>query len=208
MNIPCTRNALGLVVFWVAAPAFGITSIASIEPTQMQAKITVLTDQAGFCTYRASRGAVFNSNIPDLVDNSNTDARAGSVVNGNRHVFILGTRKANDALAAAAIYWTGVTCGSDSEVSAAFATRPIPWGNTAPDILPFKSSALLATWTIPSSIGTVPQRRTRSAIRRPIPTAIQILASNIGWRRSPAGITTMASPMQRARGHGFNLPSM
>ena len=30
-----------------------------------------------------------------------------------------------------------MTCGADSEVSRAFQTRPIQWGNTAPDILPF-----------------------------------------------------------------------
>ena len=55
------------------------------------------------------------------------------------HIFILGTRKANDSLAAAATYWIGVTCGADSEVSRVFTTRPIQWGNTAPDILPFNS---------------------------------------------------------------------
>ena len=77
----------------------------------MQAKITVRTDQTGFCTYRASRGAAFSSNIADLADNTNTDARAGSIVNANVHVFVLGTRSGNDALAAAATYWVGVTCG-------------------------------------------------------------------------------------------------
>jgi len=124
----------------VVLPAFGATSILPIDATQMQAKITVQTDQTGFCTYRASRGTTFTTNIPDLVDNTNTDARAGSIVNPGTHIFILGTRKANDALAAEATYWVGVTCGADSEVSKTFKTRPIQWGNTAPDILPFNSA--------------------------------------------------------------------
>lgn len=34
----------------------------------------------------------------------------------------------------------GVTCGSDSEVSATFVTRPIAWGNTAPDPVPFNAA--------------------------------------------------------------------
>jgi hypothetical protein len=106
----------------------------------MQAKITVQTNQTGFCTYRASRGTASGINIPDLLDNTNTDARTGSIINGGTHVFILGTRKANDALAAAVGYWVGVTCGTDSEVSAVFATRPIQWANMVPDIVPFNSS--------------------------------------------------------------------
>ena len=106
----------------------------------MQAKITVGTDQAGFCTYRASRGAAFSSNVADLTDNTNTDARAGSIVNANVHVFILGTRTGNDALAAAATYWVGVTCGSDAEVATTFTTRSIAWGNTAPDPVPFNGA--------------------------------------------------------------------
>ncbi len=116
------------------------TSIVSIEPTQMQAKITVETDQASFCTYRASRGAAFSANIADLTDNTNTDARAGSIVNANLHVFVLGTRTGNDALAAAATYWVAVTCGSDGEVAATFTTRSIAWGNTAPDSVPFNAA--------------------------------------------------------------------
>ena len=139
MNNPVLRSTPGCLLFLAALPVFGVTSIASIEPTQMQAKITVQTDQQGFCTYRSSRGSAFSVSIPDLVDNGNTDARTGSVVNGAKHIFILGTRKANDALAAAGTYWIGVTCGSDSEVSTVFPTKPIQWGNTAPDILPFNA---------------------------------------------------------------------
>jgi hypothetical protein len=120
-------------------PCLANTSIVSIESTQMQAKITVQTDQTGFCTYRASRGVTFSSNVADLTDNTSTDARSGSIVNANVHVFVLGTRKGSDALAASATYWVGVTCGSDSEVAATFVTRSIAWGNTAPDPIPFNT---------------------------------------------------------------------
>jgi hypothetical protein len=116
------------------------TSIVSIDSTQMQAKITVQTDQSGFCTYRASRGTSFSANIADLTDNSNTDARTGSIVTGDLHVLVLGTRTGGDALAAAANYWVGVTCGGDSEVSSTFTTRTIAWGNTAPDPVPFNAA--------------------------------------------------------------------
>ncbi len=129
-----------LLWFFVAAPCWANTSIVSIEPTQMQAKITVRTDQSGSCSYRASRGVAFSSNLADLTDNTNTDARAGSIVVANAHVFVLGTRTGNDALAAAATYWVGVTCGADAEVPATFATRSIAWGNTAPDPVPFSAT--------------------------------------------------------------------
>ena len=136
-------NLLWLVMVSVAlagSPCLANTSIGSIEPTQMQAKITVRTDQRGFCTYRASRGAAFSSNLADLIDNTNTDARGGSIVTANVHVFVLGTRTGNDALAAAATYWIGVTCGSDAEVATTFKTRSIGWGNTAPDPVPFNAA--------------------------------------------------------------------
>src|SRR5579862_1848050 len=121
------RNLMWLLI---ATPCLANTSIASLEPTAMQAKITVRTDQAGFCTYRASRGSAFSANVADLTDNGNTDARAGALVNGNLHVFVLGTRTGNDALAASGTYWIGVTCGSDTEVAGTLVTRSIAWGNT------------------------------------------------------------------------------
>lgn len=121
-------------------PCLANTSIVSIEPTQMQALIRVETDQAAVCSYRASRGTAFSSNIPDLTDNGNTDARLGSLTIGGTHVFVLGTRTGNDALAASATYWIGVTCGSDAEVSSTFVTRAVQWGNTAPDPIPFNAA--------------------------------------------------------------------
>jgi len=140
MSIQTMRSTPYVLFALAVLPAFGATSILSIDATQMQAKITVQTDQTGFCAYRASRGNAFSTNIPDLVDNTNTDARPGSIVKPGAHIFILGTRKANDALAAAATYWIGVTCGADSEVSRVFQTRPVQWGNTAPDLVPFNSA--------------------------------------------------------------------
>lgn len=125
---------------FAAVPALANTTIISIEPTQMQALIRVQTDQPGYCTYRASPGAAFTANLADLTDNGNTDARLGSILNGNMHVFVLGTRTGSDALAAAATYWVGVTCGSDAEVATTFVTRSIAWGNTAPDPVPFNAS--------------------------------------------------------------------
>src|SRR5579859_3192879 len=105
-----------LLLFAIAVSCLANTSIVSIETTQMQAKVTVRTDQAGFCTYRASRGNAFSSNLADLSDNTNTDARTGSIVTANLHVFVVGTRTGSDALAAASTYWVGVTCGTDTEV--------------------------------------------------------------------------------------------
>jgi len=131
------RFLLLALVFGGELRCFSATSIVSIEPTEMQAKVTVQTDQAGNCTYRASRGMAFTSNLEDLADNGNTDARTGSLVDGASHVFVLGTRRGSDALAAAATYWIGITCGSDSEVSNVFTTLPVPWGNLAPDPVPF-----------------------------------------------------------------------
>lgn len=129
-----------LVSLFALSPCFATTSIVSVEPTQMQAKVSVHTDQAGTCTYRASRGMVFSSNVADLVDHGSTDERLGSIVNGASHVLVLGTRTGSDALAAAATYWIGVSCGSDREVSTTFTTLPVPLGNLAPDPVPFNSA--------------------------------------------------------------------
>jgi len=116
------------------------TRIVSIDPTQMQARVTVQTDQSGVCTYRSSKGDHFTSNIADLADNGNTDARTGSIVAAQTHLFVMGTRKGADALAAGATYWVGVTCGADAEVSKTFDTLAIPWGNMAPDPVPFNTA--------------------------------------------------------------------
>jgi len=141
-GVRCEARILlaALVLFFALLPCFATTSIISVEPTQMQAKVSIRTDQAGKCTYRASRGTVFSSNVPDLVDNGSTDERPGSIVNGTSHVFVLGTRKGSDALAAAATYWIGVSCGSDGEVSTTFTTLPVPLGNLAPDPVPFNGA--------------------------------------------------------------------
>lgn len=117
------------------------TSIVSVAPTQSQAVVTVTTDTgAANCTYRASRGSSFVANVPDITDNGATDARSGSIVTAPKHYFALGTRKGNDALASGATYWVGVTCASDAEVSTTFTTIAVPWGNMAPDLVPFNTA--------------------------------------------------------------------
>ena len=131
---------LAAVSCFALIPCSANTRIVSVQPTQMQAKITINTDQAGTCTYRASRGLAFSSNILDLIDNGNTDERLGSIVSGMSHVFVLGSRKGSDALAAAATYWIGASCGADSEVSTTFTTLPVPLGNLAPDPVPFNGA--------------------------------------------------------------------
>src|SRR5258707_2070842 len=93
------RKTKRAVLFLLAAPCFADTSIVSIETSQMQAKITVRTDQPGFCTYRASRGTTFSSDLQDLVNNGNTDARPGSIIHNLTHIFIVETRKGDDSLA-------------------------------------------------------------------------------------------------------------
>jgi hypothetical protein len=139
MSLRVTISLAVMFVFVAMHPCCASTVITSIDPTQMQAKITANTDQPG-CKVRASRGIVLTSNVPDLLDNGDTDARAGSVVNGSQHIFVLGTRRGNDALAADATYIVGLTCGSDPEISRTFKTRPIPMGNMAPDSVPFNAA--------------------------------------------------------------------
>ena len=135
---PTARILLTALVWLLTLlPCFATTSIISVQPTQMQAKVSVRTDQTGNCSYRASRGMAFSSNVRDLIDNGSTDERLGSIVSETLHVFVLGTRKGSDALAAAATYWIGVSCGSDREVSTTFTTLPVPLGNLAPDPVPF-----------------------------------------------------------------------
>src|SRR5882762_1774089 len=95
------------LLFCFTLCAWASTNIVSIDATQMQARVTVQTDQSGPCTYRSSRGDHFTSNIADLADNGNTDARVGSIVAGQTHLFVLGTRKGADALATGATYWVG-----------------------------------------------------------------------------------------------------
>lgn len=116
------------------------TSITTVSPTQSQAIIAVTTDQGVNCTYRASTGTVLVTNLPDITDNGATDARVGSLINGTTHKFILGTRKGSDALGVATAYIVGVTCGGDSEVTKTFSTLPMPFGNMAPDPIPFNSA--------------------------------------------------------------------
>lgn len=90
---------------------------------------------AGSCIYRISEGpafaAVVNDVNPALFAGSNSDARPGSIVNGDHRYFIAGTRiaaKATDlkfysrALQVDTQHWVGVTCGTAAEQSTVFRT--------------------------------------------------------------------------------------
>jgi hypothetical protein len=129
-----------LLVFCFSLPLFATTTITSIESTQTQAKVSVLTTSTAACSVRAARGGTLGIQIPDLVDNGATEPRTGWIVNGSQHTIVLGSRKANDALAASGAYIVGITCSPDAEVTATFRTKPIQWGNTVPDIVPFNNA--------------------------------------------------------------------
>ena len=132
------RIILCSLAFVPAAP--GAPIITRIETTQSQAIIRVSSIQAASCTIAVSRGPAITSNlIPDIVDNGNAVSRAGTVGPfGNSVVFVVGAHEANEALAADAQYTAQVSCGADGTSAArTFQTKPIQWGNTAPDIVPF-----------------------------------------------------------------------
>src|SRR5579864_5078041 len=130
-----------LILFCLSVPLLATTTINTIETSQSQAKVLVITDtKNNTCSVRAARGATLGTQIPDLVDNGATEPRTGWLINGQQHTIVLGSHKANDALAAHATYSVGITCAPDSEITATFQTKPIQWGNTAPDIVPFNNA--------------------------------------------------------------------
>jgi hypothetical protein len=129
-----------LLIPFLSSICFAATTISSIEPTQTQALVHFTTTTGAPCSARASRGTTLGTQIPDLVDNGATEPRTGWITVGSQHTIVLGSHKGNDALAAAGQYIVGITCSPDSEVTAVFSTKPVQWGNTAPDILPFNSS--------------------------------------------------------------------
>ena len=121
---------------------FATTSIVSITPSATQAIIVVKTNQSGNCTYRASEGSSLSTMVNDvnttLYPGLNTDARAGSLPGSSistvqsLHTFVLGGRYTTQSsydnnnyghpLQAFTQHITGVTCGSDSEVTQLFVT--------------------------------------------------------------------------------------
>lgn len=136
-----------------AMPAWANTTIVRVESTAQQLLIVTRTDQAGFCTYRVSEGSSFSSSVndvnPALFSGSNSDSRPGSVIEGNVHTFVAGTRLAalgNDhkrhsrSLQANTQHWIGVTCGSDTEVSKVASTTNPPFGNSWAEPYPYDAS--------------------------------------------------------------------
>lgn len=144
------RTAILLLAFTALASA--TTTIQNITANATTAVITVSTDQAGNCTFRVMEGTSLSSYVPindvntTLFPGSNSDARFGSVITGNTHVFIAGERfspavpmRASDtyyysrALALSTQHIAGATCGSDAEVTATFWTINPPFGSPYPD---------------------------------------------------------------------------
>jgi hypothetical protein len=104
--------------------------------------------------YRISEGLWFTTLVndvnPDLFPESNSDARPGTIINGQDRYFVAGTRIASRAvdkkfysrsLQAATQHWAGVTCGAGREISTTFSTQNPPLGAIYPEFPNFDSSA-------------------------------------------------------------------
>lgn len=140
------------------ASATTTVDYSAIQVTNTQAMIPVVTDQAGNCTYALSEAPGLSPPVNDanttLFPGSNSDARAGSVINpsGTFHQFIVGTRQGapsssdgrgySRALAANTMHYGTVTCGSDSAVAFRFSTTEIAVGSTYTDAPPFVSGLI------------------------------------------------------------------
>jgi hypothetical protein len=138
------------------------TSVVGVDVTNTQAIVHVTTDQAGTCTYRISESNTLSPLVhdvaPALYAGANSDSRAGSIIRGNDHWFVAGSRVAalaadgvsySRALQALTQHYGGVTCGSDAEVPFTFTTNNIFTGNTFSDPLPF-DAAQLGNYALPT----------------------------------------------------------
>jgi Putative binding domain, N-terminal/Viral BACON domain len=144
-----------IVILAAVHAARAATAVVETSVTNTQAVIHVVTDRGGNCTYRISESNTLSPPVYDvntaLFASANSDARAGAVVAGNDHFFVVGTRTAargvdgmfySRALAANTAHYGGVTCGPDAEVTFTFTTRNILTGNTFTEPLPFDAAAL------------------------------------------------------------------
>jgi len=200
-----SRTKMKLLLLCFSLPLFATTKIEFIESTQSQAKV-LFTTSSGItpCSIRASRGTTLGTQIPDLADNGATEPHTGWIVNGSQHTIILGSRKANDALAANGTYIVGVTCLPDAEVTQVFQTKPIQWGNTAPDIVPFNNAKFgnmdhpAIDWNGTGTVGVI-----QAAIRMLIP----IPELSTGWFRIRDRLARVYNS-RNTQGHGTARPSM
>ena len=138
----------------LSAASFATTLVKEIQVTNTQAVVWVNTDQSGNCTFAVSEtgaSSPVNDVNETLFPGSSSDARTGSVVQGQDHWFVAGTRTAapgpagiwySRALAANTAHSGTVTCGSDMAVPFQFTTSPIPMGVTYTDPVPFNIRAL------------------------------------------------------------------
>ncbi|MEP6717433.1 MAG: hypothetical protein ABJC09_17825, partial [Terriglobia bacterium] len=148
------RVALSLGLALSIAPfSFARTTISGIEATATQALIRIVTDQTGPCSYRASENSGFAPQVHDtdtaLFAGANLDNRAGSLIEGSYHTFVLGRRTSDQAadgllysraLRANTAHWVGVTCGMDAEIVHTFSTQDPPLGQSVPESAPFNSA--------------------------------------------------------------------
>ncbi len=138
----------------LSVASFATTLVKEIQVTNTQAVVWVNTDQSGNCTFAVSENGA-SSPVNDvnetLFPGSSSDARTGSLVQGQDHWFVAGTRTAapgpagiwySRALAANTAHSGTVACGSDTAVPFQFTTSPIPMGVTYTDPVPFNIRGL------------------------------------------------------------------
>ena len=206
-----------LLISIVSIAAEGATQIASIQATQTQAVIRIITDQPGACAYRASENNSLTPPVHDvdatLFTGFNLDSRPGSTIQGSQHVFVLGARHSqraldgkfySRALQANTVHWIGVTCGSDAEIVASFQTENPPLGRSIPEAPPFDSRGFgnyawptidftnpAATYADPMT-GVLIKRATSSGWREKIEQNVKFFAAfdlNSTWT-NPTNILT------------------
>ena len=147
------KYILVVTVLALAAPLLATTTVVRTDSTAQQIRLELVTNQAGNCTFTATE-PLFLSGVADVNTSyfagSNSDARSGSVIAGNHHIFILGTRSAQQAtsdsnwhsrsLRANTPHTIGWTCGADNG-SLVVSTQSQSWGNAWAEALPYDGAA-------------------------------------------------------------------
>ncbi len=139
-----------LSIFLILLPALADTTVEVPSVTARQAILLIRTDQNGACSYKISESATLaplvNDVNPFLFPGADSDQRAGSVVNGKQHSFVVGTATVSivsggpamksRALAANTHHWGEVKCGTDT-IPFEFTTDNPAYGNFYPEPPPF-----------------------------------------------------------------------